>query len=176
MIPFGPEIRPSIEMIIPIHVAPVTDSAGTKPDADPSARVHLKSTMGHRILICDDEPHIALAVSMKFRNAGFQVQTARDGVEGWKSIQDDPPDLLISDCTMPRMDGLELCRRVRTLPHLHDLPIFLLTARGLELDPFVVREQFGIMRIILKPFSPRDLLRDVQAALGTADTAIVATA
>jgi two-component system, OmpR family, alkaline phosphatase synthesis response regulator PhoP len=128
--------------------------------------------MGYRVLICDDEPHIALAVSMKFRGANFEVQTARDGCEGWKCIQADPPDLLICDCTMPRMDGLELCRRIRTLPHLQNLPIFLLTARGLELDPFMVREQFGITRIILKPFSPRDLLRDVQAALSAAEKTI----
>lgn len=132
--------------------------------------------MGYRVLICDDEPHIALAVSMKFRNANFEVQTARDGYEGWKCIQERPPDLLISDCTMPGMDGLELCRRVRTLPHLRNLPIFLLTARGLELDPFVVREQFGIAKIILKPFSPRDLLRDVQGALGVVEAPVYATA
>src|SRR5262249_51559048 len=124
--------------------------------------------MAKRILICDDEPHIALAVSMKFRNAGLQVQTARNGEEGWQLIQEVAPDMLITDCTMPGIDGLELCRRVRTLPHLQEMPIFLLTARGLELDPFVVREQFGIAKMILKPFSPRDLLRDVQAALGHA--------
>jgi CheY-like chemotaxis protein len=135
-----------------------------------------KTPMGYRILICDDEPHIALAVSMKFRNAGFTVQTARDGHEGWHNIREQPPDLLISDCTMPRMDGLELCRRIRSEPDLQDLPIFLLTARGLELDPFVVREQFGIAKIILKPFSPRDLLRDVQDALGASATAMSATA
>lgn len=128
--------------------------------------------MGYRVLICDDEPHIALAVSMKFRNAGFIVQTARDGLDGWLAVRGDPPDLLISDCTMPRMDGLELCRRIRMTPELQDLPIFLLTARGLELDPYVVREQFGIMKIILKPFSPRDLLRDVQTALGLAEATV----
>lgn len=132
--------------------------------------------MGYRVLICDDEPHIALAVSMKFRNADFEVQTARDGFEAWKCIHEQPPHLLISDCTMPRMDGLELCRRVRTMPQLRNLPIFLLTARGLELDPFVVREQFGIAKIILKPFSPRDLLRDVQGALGIVDAPVFATA
>ncbi|MGQ0636741.1 MAG: response regulator [Planctomycetaceae bacterium] len=132
--------------------------------------------MGNRILICDDEPHIALAVSMKFRNAGFEVQTARDGAEAWKLIQQSAPDLLISDCTMPRMDGLELCRLIRTLPDLTNLPIFLLTARGLELDPFVIREQLGISKIILKPFSPRDLLRDVQAALAAAAVPAAATA
>lgn len=132
--------------------------------------------MGQRILICDDEPHISLAVSMKLRNAGFEVQTARDGLEAWNLIQRDPPDLLVSDCTMPNMDGLELCRRIRTRPDLSNLPIFILTARGLELDPFVVYEQLGISKLILKPFSPRDLLRDVQAILATADVGPVATA
>jgi two-component system, OmpR family, alkaline phosphatase synthesis response regulator PhoP len=122
-------------------------------------------TMSHRILICDDEPHIALAVGMKFRNAGFAVHTARNGQEAWESILISPPDVLITDCTMPLMDGIELCRRIRTLPALHDLPIFLLTARGFELDPIVVTEELRISKLILKPFSPRDLFHDVQEAL-----------
>ena len=122
--------------------------------------------MSYRILICDDEPHIALAVGMKSRNAGFEVETARNGQEALESILKNPPDALITDCTMPRMDGLELCRRIRTLSSLHSMPIFLLTARGLELDPFVVNDELGISKLILKPFSPRDLFRNVQEALG----------
>jgi CheY-like chemotaxis protein len=132
--------------------------------------------MGHRILICDDEPHIALAVSMKFRNAGFEVLTARNGQEALELILKRPPDALITDCTMPRMDGLELCRRIRNIPSLHDLPIFLLTARGLELDPFVVTDELRISKLILKPFSPRDLFHDVQQALKPLKTAVAATA
>ena len=121
--------------------------------------------MNHRILICDDEPHIALAVGMKFKNAGYQVQTARNGQEAWELILQTSPDLLITDCTMPRMDGVELCRRIRRLPNLDSMPIFLLTARGLELDPFVVHEELRISKLILKPFSPRVLFQDVQEAL-----------
>jgi DNA-binding response OmpR family regulator len=121
--------------------------------------------MSHRILICDDEPHIALAVGMKFKNAGYQVQTARNGQEAWESILRDAPNLLITDCTMPRMDGVELCRRIRMLPNLQCMPIFLLTARGLELDPFVINEELRISKLILKPFSPRELFRDVEKAL-----------
>jgi two-component system alkaline phosphatase synthesis response regulator PhoP len=121
--------------------------------------------MAHRLLICDDEPHIALAVGMKFRNAGFQVQTARNGQEAWEAILESPPDVLITDCTMPRMDGLELCRRIRKNAGLHNLPIFLLTARGLELDPFVVSDELGITKLILKPFSPHDLFHCVEEAL-----------
>jgi two-component system alkaline phosphatase synthesis response regulator PhoP len=123
--------------------------------------------MSHRILICDDEPHIALAVGMKFKNAGYEVQSVRNGQEAWDLIQKCPPDVLITDCTMPRMDGVELCRRIRSLPHLHHLPIFLLTARGLELDSFVINEELRISKLILKPFSPRELFRDVQDALRT---------
>ena len=121
--------------------------------------------MGHRILICDDEPHIALAVSMKFRNAGFEVLSARNGQEAWELILKSPPHLLITDCTMPRMDGLELCRRIRMLPGIHEMPIYLLTARGLELDPFVVNDELRISKVILKPFSPRELFLSVQETL-----------
>jgi len=124
--------------------------------------------MGHRILICDDEPHIALAVSMKFRNAGFEVLSARNGQEAWELILKSPPHLLITDCTMPRMDGIELCRRIRMLPGVHEMPIYLLTARGLELDPFVVNEELRISKIILKPFSPRELFLSVQETLKSA--------
>ena len=132
--------------------------------------------MGQRILICDDEPHIALAVGMRFRNAGFEVLTARNGQEAWESILKSSPDAVITDCTMPVMDGLELCRRIRSLPELNDLPIFLLTARGLELDPFVVTEELRVQKLILKPFSPRDLFDDVRRALLPRESAVAATA
>ncbi len=132
--------------------------------------------MAHQILICDDEPHIALAVGMKFRNAGFEVLSARNGHEAWERILKSPPDLLITDCTMPSMDGLELCRRIRALAELRDLPIILLTARGLELDPFVVADELRISKLILKPFSPRELFQDVQKALQPATKPAAATA
>jgi two-component system alkaline phosphatase synthesis response regulator PhoP len=127
-------------------------------------------------MICDDEPHIALAVGMKFRNAGYEVLSARNGHDAWELILTNPPDLLITDCTMPRMDGVELCRRIRSLAELSQMPIFLLTARGLELDPFVVSEELRIAKLILKPFSPRDLFHDVQNALQPATKASSATA
>lgn len=129
--------------------------------------------MPHRILICDDEPHIALAASMKFKNAGFEVHTARNGEEAWESILRDPPDVLITDCTMPRMDGLELCRRIRSLSPASNLPILLLTARGMELDVPVVKDLLGISKVVLKPFSPRELLRDVQETLRIAPAGAV---
>ncbi len=132
--------------------------------------------MGNQILICDDEPHIALAVSMKFRNAGCEVLSARNGHEAWELILKRPPDLLITDCTMPGMDGLDLCRRIRALAQLREMPIFLLTARGLELDPFVVADELRVSKMILKPFSPRELFHDVQKVLKPASKAAGPTA
>lgn len=129
----------------------------------------------HRLLICDDEPHIALALGMKFRKGGFDVQTARNGQEGWEAILKQPPDLLITDCTMPRMDGLELCRRIRATPGLDRMPIFMLTARGLELDPVLLHEELRISKLILKPFSPRELFQQAQEVLGLASPASVAS-
>lgn len=122
--------------------------------------------MNHRILICDDEPDIVLALGMKFRNAGFEVQTARQGQEAWESILTNPPDVVITDWTMPRMNGLELCRRIRSIPELRDLPIFLLTGKGVEPESYGALAELEITRVILKPFSPRDLFADVQTALG----------
>ena len=106
----------------------------------------------------------------------IDVRSARDGQEAWDLILAAPPGLLITDCTMPYLDGLSLCRRIRANRELCDLPIFLLTARGLELDPFVVSEQLGISKIILKPFSPRELLRDAQKVLGIVPVPLSATA
>src|SRR5262245_4744649 len=101
----------------------------------PYGSITVSTDMRRSILVCDDEPHIALAVTMKLRNAGFHVRTARDGQEAWERILEERPELVITDCTMPRMDGLELCQRIRALPDGNELPVFLLTARGLELDP-----------------------------------------
>ena len=89
--------------------------------------------MAHRILLCDDESHILLAVEIKFRRAGYEVRTANDGEEAWQIIQQWKPDILISDYQMPRMNGVELCMRCRMHEATRDLPVLLLTAKGFEL-------------------------------------------
>jgi len=121
--------------------------------------------MAPRILICDDEPYLALALALKFKGAGFEVATARDGLEAWESLQRQAADLLITDCTMPRMDGLELCRRIRACPRLRDLPIFMLSARNFELNGSTLVNELGLLRCLGKPFSPGELLRLVEQAL-----------
>ncbi len=64
--------------------------------------------MAKRILLCDDEIHIVKAAEFKLKRAGYDVETASNGEEAWEIIQRNPPDMLITDCQMPRLDGFGL--------------------------------------------------------------------
>jgi len=121
--------------------------------------------MTRSILLCDDDVHILRAAEFKLRRAGYDVRTAGDGQEGWEMIQSQPPDLLVTDCQMPRLDGFGLTRRVRENPVTSDLPVLMLTAKGFELDHDAVAAQWNVTAVISKPFSPRELLKQVDAVL-----------
>ena len=122
--------------------------------------------MSLSIHVCDDEPHIVLAVSLKFRKAGFEVSSAADGQAAWEVIQQEQPQVVISDLQMPRMDGLGLVQKMRSDPSCQNVPVILLTAKGFEIDAEELREEFGVQAVICKPFSPRQLLALVQSLLG----------
>ncbi|MFM9961351.1 MAG: response regulator [Planctomycetaceae bacterium] len=123
--------------------------------------------MTHRVHICDDEPYILLAVSLKFSKSGFEVTTANDGEAAWVSMQRQPPHLLITDLQMPRLDGLGLIKRMRADPALCDIPVILLTAKGFELDEDELRDEYGVHHLVCKPFSPRQLVALTHSLLGT---------
>jgi len=116
------------------------------------------------ILVADDETHILHVVSLKLRNAGFIVVTARDGQEALDLALSDTPDLLITDYHMPQLSGLELCRRLKQEPRTSCIPAIMLTARGYSLEP-ADTENSGILRMLSKPFSPRQLLATVHEVL-----------
>jgi CheY-like chemotaxis protein len=120
------------------------------------------------ILVADDESHILHVVSLKLKNAGYRVLTARDGQEALEIAQQEKPDLLITDYHMPQLSGIELCRKLKLDPATSNIPAIMLTARGYELEP-ADTEQSGILRMLSKPFSPRHLLSTVEEVLsGTA--------
>ncbi len=121
--------------------------------------------MTKRVLLCDDEIHILRAAEFKLKKAGYDVQIAGDGQEGWEAIQSQKPDILITDCQMPRLDGLGLIRKVREAPETADLPIFMLTAKGYELSHEELARKWNVRAVIAKPFSPRELLERVNGAL-----------
>ena len=122
------------------------------------------------ILVADDETHILHVVSLKLRNAGFIVITARDGQEALEMAQQEKPDLIITDYHMPQLSGLELCQRLKQDPATSGIPAIMLTARGYQLDP-ADTEQSGILRMLSKPFSPRQLLTTVNEVLEQAAAA-----
>ncbi len=127
--------------------------------------------MAKRILLCDDESHIVKAAEFKLKRAGYDVETASNGEEAWEIIQRNLPDMLITDCQMPQLDGFGLTKRIRENAATRELPIFMLTAKGFELRPDELAEQWNVMGVIAKPFSPRELLRTIDQVLGGAAAA-----
>jgi two-component system, OmpR family, alkaline phosphatase synthesis response regulator PhoP len=121
--------------------------------------------MAKRVLLCDDEIHILRAAEFKIKRAGYSVRTAGDGEEAWQLIQDQVPDLLITDCQMPRLDGLGLVRRMREDCRTADVPVFMLTAKGYELSHEQLASELDVLAVIAKPFSPRELLKRVDSIL-----------
>ncbi|MGE3777360.1 MAG: response regulator [Pirellulaceae bacterium] len=117
--------------------------------------------MSATVLLVDDELPILRAAEFKLKRQGFQVFCALNGEEAWARIQSHCPDIVVTDCQMPRMNGLELVERIRSCPELVDLPVLMVTAKGYELE----RDDLGVIDIVPKPFSPRELCRRVETAL-----------
>ena len=118
--------------------------------------------MNARILIADDEPHIRNVLQLKLRQAGFAVVLASDGEEALRLAQECRPDALISDYQMPLLNGLELCRKLQSVPSTSGIPAILLTSRDFDVDSGALSGT-SIRQVIGKPFSPRQII----AALGT---------
>lgn len=119
--------------------------------------------MQPRILLCDDEIHIIRAAQFKLSRADYDVRFALDGEEAWEILNQWQPDLLVTDCQMPRLDGLGLVKRMREHPELHDVPVVMLTGKGFELSSNELAETLQILAVVPKPFSPRELLERVNA-------------
>ena len=122
------------------------------------------------ILVADDESHILNVVSLKLRNAGYRVITACDGQEALDLAVSEKPDLLITDYHMPRLSGIELCRRLQQDASTSSIPTIMLTARGYHLEE-QDHSDHGIMEMMSKPFSPRHLLLTVHEVLERAAAA-----
>lgn len=116
-----------------------------------------------KVLIVDDETHILHVLSLKLRNAGYEVITAVDGEDGFDAAIKHQPDLIITDYQMPYMTGLELCKALAGEKTTATIPVIMLTARGFALDSQDLVMQ-NIREVVAKPFSPRavvDLIRTV---------------
>jgi DNA-binding response OmpR family regulator len=114
------------------------------------------------ILIVEDDPALLRGLKDNFETQGYQVRTANDGQKALEAVLHEPPDLLLLDLMLPRVNGYEICRAARSRGF--DFPIIMLTAKGQE-DDIVRGLEVGADDYVTKPFSIRELLARVKAFL-----------
>ena len=114
-----------------------------------------------KVLLADDDNNILVSLSSYLQESGFEVITARDGIEALNKFHADPPDIVLLDIMMPNMNGLDVLKQLRTTS---TTPIILLTARDEETDT-VVGLELGADDYVTKPFSPRELVARIRAGI-----------
>lgn len=115
-----------------------------------------------RVALVDDEEGIRQTVGLALRREGYEVDLYEDGQAAWEAFAERLPDLVVLDILMPRLDGLELCRRLRT--RSESLPILFLTSKDEEFDR-VLGLELGGDDYLCKPFSVRELMARVKVLL-----------
>lgn len=117
-----------------------------------------------KILLVDDEPDILEIVGYNLSAEGYQITTAKNGVEAVKKAKKEKPQLIILDVMMPEMDGIEACEQIRKIPDLDETIITFLTARGEDYSQ-VAGFEAGADDYITKPIKPKVLVSKVKALL-----------
>lgn len=117
-----------------------------------------------QIVIVEDEPDILDVLSYNLKREGYEVATAQDGSRGLELIQNEKPKLVLLDLMLPGMDGLDVCRSLKSDDATKAIPVIMLTAKGEESD-IVLGLGIGADDYITKPFSPKELIARVKAVL-----------
>jgi two-component system phosphate regulon response regulator PhoB len=116
------------------------------------------------ILVVEDEAALVTLLRYNLEREGFRVIAARDGEEALLLAREQKPDLVLLDWMLPLLSGIEVCRQVRRMPELRQVPIIMLTARGEEGDKLRGLDS-GADDYVTKPFSPSELIARVRAVL-----------
>ena len=124
----------------------------------------MSQTIGHRILIADDEPNILISLEYLMKREGYQVSVARDGEQALAAILRDRPALVLLDVMMPKKSGFEVCQEVRGNETVRDTLILMLTAKGRDTD-VAKGLGSGADAYMTKPFSTRELVLKVREML-----------
>jgi DNA-binding response OmpR family regulator len=121
--------------------------------------------MSQHLLMIEDDARLAQMVGEYLGQSGFEVSHAGDGQSGLLALQASQPDLVILDLMLPDMDGLEVCRRIRSMSGATaQIPVLMLTAKGDAMDRIIGLE-IGADDYLPKPFEPRELLARIRAVL-----------
>jgi len=117
-----------------------------------------------KILVVDDEEDIRELVRYNLAREGYRITCVASGEEALVKARDESPDVILLDLMLPGLDGLDVCRRLRSNPATADTPIVMLTAKGEDAD-IVTGLELGADDYVTKPFSPRVLLARIKAVL-----------
>jgi CheY-like chemotaxis protein len=117
-----------------------------------------------KVLVVDDEIHIVHVVTIKLRNNGYDVVSASDGAEAYELACSEKPDIVVTDYQMPVMTGLELVEKLRQTEQTAEVPVIMLTARSFAVED-QQKQRLKISKCLSKPFSPKELLRDIEDVL-----------
>ncbi|GAB1612637.1 MULTISPECIES: response regulator transcription factor [Mammaliicoccus] len=118
--------------------------------------------MSQKVLVVDDEQSIVTLLKYNIEQAGYQVIVAYDGVQALEKVNEEKPDLVVLDVMLPEMDGIEVCKTIRS--DKNQVPILMLTAKDDEFDR-VLGLELGADDYMTKPFSPREVVARVKAIL-----------
>jgi phosphate regulon transcriptional regulator PhoB len=117
-----------------------------------------------KIVIIEDESDILEVISYNLKREGYEVLESQDGEDGLLQIERHAPDLVVLDLMLPTIDGIEICRKLKTDPVTRAIPVIIVTAKGEESD-IVLGLGVGADDYITKPFSPKELVARVKAVL-----------
>ena len=120
--------------------------------------------MSAQLLLVDDEPGLREAVKDYLQESGFTVQVASNAREGWELMQQNTPDLVISDVMMPQVNGYQFLKQLREDPRFKALPVVFLTAKGMTTDR-IQGYKAGCDAYLPKPFDPDELIAIVENLL-----------
>ena len=105
-----------------------------------------------RILLIEDEEDIAALIKLQAEITGYKLHVEVDGINGYRAIEREKPDLVILDVMLPGENGLDVCRKMKNNPELKNIPVVILSAKGEELD-VVLGLELGADDYVAKPFS-----------------------
>ena len=118
-----------------------------------------------KVLVVDDEIYILHILDFSLTMEGYEVITAKDGFDALEKLEASRPDLIVLDIMMPRLDGYETCRRIKSSEKTKDIPVILLSAKGRKVDS-EAGYAVGADSYMVKPFSPRKLAEKIKVLIG----------
>lgn len=117
-----------------------------------------------KILLVEDEEDIADLIKLQAELSGYKILIEKDGLNGWRSIEREQPDLVILDIMLPGQSGLDICRKIKGNPETKEIPVIMISAKSEEID-VVLGLELGADDYVCKPFSVKVLFSRIRAVL-----------